>query len=396
MGATHSGFLKETLQDLVIPDKDVIDTDELLGHGAYGSVSVVRVNALRCACKRLHDILAAESRAVDQYPMVQRFVDECIQMSKLRHPNIVQFLGVYFGKSSIPSLVMELLPISLGDFLDDYPNIPDHVKNSILRDVALGLLYMHRQNPPMIHRDLTVSNVLLTKSLKAKITDLGVAKVLNTTQSSSRQQLMSINPGNAVCMPPEARTEKPIYDSKLDNFSFGHMIVHVVIQRWPMPLPEFYYLTYSADEEQKFQRTEIERREEYIAEMQYGNPLQDLATRCLQDDPTLRPTTEELVHETERLCLERPPKYSSPAEIFNVLIGQQASERDDLIAAVSDLSHKLTEKMQALEEAQGQLEVKQRELEARDVTIENLKTQLEETRKNPRVVRHILLCLVFL
>ena len=398
MGATHSDFLKQTLQGLIIPDKDVINTDELLGHGAYGSVSVVKVYGLRCACKKLHDVLAVESSADNQYSMVQRFVDECIQMSKMRHPNIVQFLGVYFGKSSVPSLVMELLPISLGEFLDDYPNVPDHVKNSILHDVALGLLYMHQQNPPMIHRDLTVSNVLLTKSLKAKITDLGVAKVLSSTRSSSsrRQQLMSINPGNAVCMPPEARVENPIYDSKLDNFSFGHMIVHVVIQRWPMPLPEFYYYDYSANEKEKFQRTEIQRREEFIAQMRNGDPLRDLATRCLQDDPMLRPTTEELVREMERLCLEKPPKHSSPAEIINFLVGRQVVERDNLITAVSDLNHKLSEKTQALEEAQQQVRVKQRELEAKDATIENLEAQLEEKSRNPRVVGHVFLLFTFL
>ena len=92
-------------------------------------------------------------------------------MSKLSHPNLVQFLGVCFerspdGNRDIPILVMELLPMSLTQYLEKYDNIPRSIKNSILLDVSLGLLYLHNQSPPIAHRDLTANNVLLTSGLK--------------------------------------------------------------------------------------------------------------------------------------------------------------------------------------------------------------------------------------
>ena len=56
--------------------------------------------------------------------------------------------------------------------------IPNHIKNSILLDVSLGLLYLHKQTPPIVHRDLTANNVLLTSGLKAKISDVGIVPIV--------------------------------------------------------------------------------------------------------------------------------------------------------------------------------------------------------------------------
>ena len=108
-------------------------------------------------------------------------------MSTLRHPNIVQFLGVtFFPGSRLPALVMERLLTSLHDLLDpDTPPPGDAVpplaffsmalKCSVLQDVARGLAYLHEQSPPIIHRDLLARNVLLNSGMVGKIADLGVA-----------------------------------------------------------------------------------------------------------------------------------------------------------------------------------------------------------------------------
>ena len=63
-------------------------------------------------------------------------------MSQLRHPNIVQFMGIYFSRSGdeFPSLVMELLPFSLDKFLKKNKSIPSFIKTSILLDVSHALL----------------------------------------------------------------------------------------------------------------------------------------------------------------------------------------------------------------------------------------------------------------
>ena len=98
--------------------------------------------------------------------MVQKYLEECQLMSSLRHPNVTQFLGICFlPGTQLPLLVMELLETSLDDLLEHMPHLPISLKCSVLEDVASGLLYLHKRNPPVIHRDLTAKNILLTSHL---------------------------------------------------------------------------------------------------------------------------------------------------------------------------------------------------------------------------------------
>lgn len=343
MGASNSRFLRETLNDLIVDPSSVVETKENIGTGSYGEVVVVRVNGLRCACKKLHEALT--STITRENIVVHRFVKECETMSKLQHPHIVQFLGVHFGQSSIPSLIMELLPTNLGNFLEKYENVPSYVKHSVLFDVSLGLLYLHQYKPPIIHRDLTVNNILLTRSLKAKITDLGVARTLNFTHTQRQSPAMSICPGTQSAMPPEAFGNHPKYDAKLDIFSFGHIVVHVAIQRWPLPLEENYVDPVTNED---LHRTEIERREEYILAMGSDNPLHDLAVSCLQNDPTQRPTTKKLVRKMEQIYAKTPPPYSDLMEAIQKI--------DDLSARVNDLNCQIEEKNSVLQKLENQVE----------------------------------------
>ena len=102
--------------------------------------------------------------------VASEFVRECQLMSTLRHPHIVQFLGVCFlPGSTMPALVMEKLVTSLHDVLDPEPSpptkpyIPDSLKCSVLQNVVSGLAFLHSHSPPIIHRDLSARNVLLNE-----------------------------------------------------------------------------------------------------------------------------------------------------------------------------------------------------------------------------------------
>ena len=122
-------------------------------------------------------------------------------MSDLRHPNITLFLGVCFLPScQLPVLVMEKLDGSLDDLLETVPNISLVLKQSILEDIARGLLYLHKHNPQIIHRDLTAKNVLLTSYLVAKITDLGNSRIVDL-QPGQLARTLSRLPGTLVYMP---------------------------------------------------------------------------------------------------------------------------------------------------------------------------------------------------
>lgn len=156
--------------------------------------------------------------------IIGRYVQECQLMSRLRHPNITQFLGLcLLPNCRLPVLVMEKLEGNLNDFLEAIPNIPTALKWSILEDIAKGLHYLHCQ--PIIHRDLTARNILLTSSFTAKVTDLGNARIVNPDQVQNFTQM----PGTLVYMPPEANSASP-YDTSLDIFSFGHLTLFTLTQ----------------------------------------------------------------------------------------------------------------------------------------------------------------------
>ena len=74
------------------------------------------------------------------------------------------------------------------------------ISYGILRDVALGLVYLHEHSPPIIHRNLSANNVLLTSNMNAKLSDMGVAKILNLIPAQMTKIMLTKAP--AICLPP--------------------------------------------------------------------------------------------------------------------------------------------------------------------------------------------------
>jgi len=151
-------------------------------------------------------------------------------MAEMRHPHVVQFLGLCFLEGSIlPVLVMERLDSSLDDLLESTPGLPLTLKQSLLVDVVRGLLYLHTRNPPVVHRDLSARNILLTSSLVAKVSDLGNARIVNLQPGQLARTLTRI-PGTMAYMPPEAFDQCSQYGPRLDIFSFGHLTLFTLTQ----------------------------------------------------------------------------------------------------------------------------------------------------------------------
>ncbi len=167
------------LQPFLLPN--VRPTVRTIGRGSYGTVEELDVDGLLCAGKKLHDVLV-ERGNYGTPSILRKFVEECSLLSNLRHPHIVQFLGICFlDGSDLPVQVMEYLPYCLDSLLEgaERVDIPLPTKCSILSDTAQGLNHLHARRPPVIHRDLTAKNVLLNAAMRGKIADLGVARILN-------------------------------------------------------------------------------------------------------------------------------------------------------------------------------------------------------------------------
>ena len=213
---------------------------ERIGSGCFGSVYKAEWNGHLVAVKILHGHLFGEARPNRH---VAKFEAECKILQKLQHKNVVKLLEFVITHSSPPMLITELLDCDLGRYITNlYPEkIPHSDTVSIMLNVAEGLAYLHQQNPPIVHRDLASKNVLLTTQRQAKIADVGLAKVF----PRNKRMYASPVPGTPVYAAPETfhpedhprlpTSRRVEYDSKIDIFSFGIMLMEVINGKLPSP-----------------------------------------------------------------------------------------------------------------------------------------------------------------
>ena len=322
---------------------NVKDLNKSLGRGSYGKVFAVEYCGTPCAAKEIHSILLPEQGGENW--ITKTFLHECYHCSVLRHPNLVQFLGVYYPDTTGPSrgpplpiMVMEMMNDNLTNFFDKYENIPADVKWSILYDIALGLQYLHCHDPPVIHRDLSPNNVLLTSHMVAKIGDLGVAKVIKVDQRTVSRFTQA--PGTMHFMPPEALKNNPIYGTPLDVFSYAGIVLFVANQKWPTPTE----LTYT-DSKTKLllARTEVQRRLHYIDKLLDSGfqAIKPTIESCLSNEPGDRPSIVKVCEVVKEL------KDKHMKESLNTTM--------DLIAMYNEIT-KLKEK---ISEQAGEIETLQ-------------------------------------
>ena len=170
---THPELKKFLLQD------GVRRTGNRLGFGDFGVVEEISVGGSCYAGKIPYAAL------LPPYGIktVSRYLSACKLMSRICHSNIVPFMGLcLLGEcnGANPALVMEKLDFSLDNVLETYNNLPFLMTLKILREVIQGLIYLHGQKPPVIHRDLTARNVLVNKtSMCAKIADISNALMID-------------------------------------------------------------------------------------------------------------------------------------------------------------------------------------------------------------------------
>jgi serine/threonine protein kinase len=154
-----------------------------------------------------------------------KFTHLCRGLADLRHPNMVQFLGVCFIQDHpLPVIVTEKLEGSLHSLLEIVANIPMTLKQSLLEDVTRGLHYLHTFNPAITHGALTARNVLYTSSLVAKISDICNNHLV---QLQCRRLAQALTLETLSYMPKDAASQS---SPKTDVFSFGHLALFTLTQ----------------------------------------------------------------------------------------------------------------------------------------------------------------------
>ena len=168
--------------------------------------------------------------------LANRFVEECIQLSRLRHPNVAILYGVAFdvGGTSL-TLVTDLPSMTLDECLCRNTVVPEFTKISILLDASRGLFYLHSQRPPIVHRRVSTKSVFLFPSMRAKIGDVGVAGSLSEREllQSGATQERRLPPAPLVNTLEKGAAQD---DPRVDITAFGNVIVRTVNQqKWISP-----------------------------------------------------------------------------------------------------------------------------------------------------------------
>ena len=295
------------LQNLTLTDVTLLDQE--LGRGAYGKVFTVKYREKIYAAKEIHSLLLEVANPEEKRKIKNTFLRECYHCSLLHHPNIVRFVGVYYPEvdSVFPVMMMELMEESLTHYVKK-PNISMKMKASILYDVAFGLNYLHTYNPPIIHRDLSPNNILLSRDCVAKISDLGVAKVVQTdSMRRATQTMLTKVPGTVDFMPPESFGEMPNYNTSLDVFSYAGIVLHVVNQEWPSPTNQ---VSINPKTGKVTGLSEVERRQAHLDNMKGGaEVLKPLVKSCLHNLSSKRPPIAAVFKLLEPLKVNKSSHY---------------------------------------------------------------------------------------
>ena len=277
---------------------DLRRADRKLGSGAFGTVYEVEWNGTACAAKFMHDIFKEILSEEEKQTFITAFEKECSTWAALRHPQIVQFLGIYYDPSRTPVMVLEKMDASLRLMLETIPKeeFPLINKVMILRQTAQGLMYLHSHSPKLVHHDLSPNNILVNEvTYVTKLTDFGMTRAIDAatlTRSSSIK-------GTPGFMPPEALRYPPQYDDKLDVFSYGNVIISIITHKWPTPTaPQSGEGETAIENPSEFQLREHHFEEFSKEEMKTFGKMSRL---CLENEAIKRPTSKMLLSEVKQI-----------------------------------------------------------------------------------------------
>ena len=163
-----------------------ITLGERLGAGSFGEVKQGTWHGTDVAVKIIMD---TGSVALDE------FKTEVEVMAKLRHPNIVQFLGWSLLPKNRLAIISQFVPRgSLFDLLHRSSIVIEPRRRLVIaKDIAKGLLYLHSCEPPIVHRDLKSPNLLVDRDFTVKVCDFGLSRMMSGKCLSTKKTVGTLH-----------------------------------------------------------------------------------------------------------------------------------------------------------------------------------------------------------
>lgn len=197
---------------------------QAIGRGAMGDVIKAKYLGTVVVCKRIRREHITETA-------LESFREEIVLMSCLRHPNIVQFIGASWDNPSNLCIVMEYL--ENGDMHSvlhstigkNFSWADPLLKMAI--DVVQGMLYLHSQEPPIVHRDLKSVNVLCSATYGCNVGDFGLSR-----RYKKGVDALTTLVGTPFWLAPEIiRNDR--YGPAADVYSFGIVLTELETRNTP-------------------------------------------------------------------------------------------------------------------------------------------------------------------
>jgi len=212
------------LFDDVIPSSE-LEMGRQIGEGAFGKVYWGELYGQAVAVKR---------KEVNDQKVKEDIMNEVRVMRTLRHPNIVEYLGVVNFNGSLAIVTEYMEGGTLAELTESLSRRGKKIRTKkcikYLRDIVRGLSWLHLRG--IIHRDLKPSNILLDEAQrKCKVADFGLAHVKTTNRQYGNFGMI----GNRCYAAPEI-LEKKQYGVMADMFSVAMVATEMLEGDYPMRL----------------------------------------------------------------------------------------------------------------------------------------------------------------
>ncbi|VYS45445.1 unnamed protein product [Arabidopsis thaliana] len=269
-----------------IPWNDLVIA-ERIGLGSYGEVYHADWHGTEVAVKKFLDQDFSGAALAE-------FRSEVRIMRRLRHPNVVFFLGAVTRPPNL-SIVTEFLPRgSLYRILHrPKSHIDERRRIKMALDVAMGMNCLHTSTPTIVHRDLKTPNLLVDNNWNVKVGDFGLSRLKHNTFLSSKSTA-----GTPEWMAPEVLRNEPS-NEKCDVYSFGVILWELATLRLPWRGMNPMQVVGAVG----FQNRRLEIPKEL-------DPVVGrIILECWQTDPNLRPSfaqLTEVLKPLNRLVLPTP------------------------------------------------------------------------------------------
>ena len=200
-----------------------------IGEGGYGPVY---------KCLLDHTPVAVKVLRPDAQQGRSQFQREVEVLSCIRHPNMVLLLGAC---PEYGCLVYEHMANgSLDDCLfcrGKTPPLPWQLRFKIAAEIGTGLLFLHQTKPePLVHRDLKPANILLDRNYVAKISDVGLARLVPPSVADNVTQYRMTSAAGTFCYIDPEYQQTGMLGVKSDIYSLGIIFLQILTARPPMGL----------------------------------------------------------------------------------------------------------------------------------------------------------------